>query len=301
LPKVHRKVPAPLIHFPHLPHCQVTENFVDVDGCRVRYLRAGAGPPLVLVHGLLGYSFSWRYNIPALAQHRTVYALDLPGMGFSERKQGLDVSFRASASRLHRFMSAVGIGAAELVGSSHGGALAMVAASLDPDRIRQLVLVSPVNPWSSQGVLLTRVLSLLGAAAFRCVYSLVRIRGRKHLEAMYGDPRRIPPGTLEGYAAPLAVTGTCEHLHRVVCGWQDGVRQVLGALPTIAHIPTFLIWGELDRAVYPQSAYSLYRHFKSARLHIFRGAGHIPYEEVPWEFNRAVVNFLATRMLKASY
>ena len=46
----------------------VEELFATVDGCRVRYLRSGSGPALVLLHGLLGYSFSWRFTIPALAQ-----------------------------------------------------------------------------------------------------------------------------------------------------------------------------------------------------------------------------------------
>jgi len=54
----------------------------------MRYLSAGSGPPLLLVHGLLGYSFSWRFTIPALAQHATVYAIDLLGTGFSDRPPG---------------------------------------------------------------------------------------------------------------------------------------------------------------------------------------------------------------------
>ena len=45
----------------------VEECWMDVDGARMRYLRAGSGPPIVLLHGLLGYSFSWRYALPALA------------------------------------------------------------------------------------------------------------------------------------------------------------------------------------------------------------------------------------------
>jgi pimeloyl-ACP methyl ester carboxylesterase len=51
----------------------------------MRYLRAGSGPPLVLLHGLMGYSFSWRFAIPALAPLRTCYAPDLLGAGFSDR------------------------------------------------------------------------------------------------------------------------------------------------------------------------------------------------------------------------
>ena len=43
------------------------ECWMEIEGARMRYLRAGSGPPLLLVHGLLGYAFSWRYAMPALA------------------------------------------------------------------------------------------------------------------------------------------------------------------------------------------------------------------------------------------
>ena len=61
----------------------------------------------------------------------------------------------------------------------------------------------------------------------------------------------------------------------------------------IAHIPTLLIWGSLDTAVDPASAAQLKQHFKDCRLVMFEGAGHLPYEEVPEEFNRAVAEFLS--------
>ena len=65
----------------------VEECWMDFDGARMRYLRAGSGPPLILLHGLLGYSFSWRYTLPALAPYATVYAPDMLGAGFSDRRR----------------------------------------------------------------------------------------------------------------------------------------------------------------------------------------------------------------------
>src|ERR1700685_4333349 len=74
----------------------VEECWMDLDGARMRYLRAGSGPALILLHGLLGYSFSWRYTMPALAPYATVYAPDLLGAGFSDRPR-IDHSMRATA------------------------------------------------------------------------------------------------------------------------------------------------------------------------------------------------------------
>ena len=117
----------------------------------MRYLRDGRGPALVLVHGLLGYSFSWRHAIPVFAQRATVHAVDMLGVGFSDRPAGLDCCLQASAERLLRFLDAAAIDSCDLLGTSHGGAVSMMAASLAPDRIRRLILVAPVNPWSLFG------------------------------------------------------------------------------------------------------------------------------------------------------
>src|SRR5579872_5030749 len=61
------------------------ECFVTVNGLRIRYLKAGAGPAIVLIHGLLGFSFSWSETIPVLARTHTVYAPDMPNLGYSQR------------------------------------------------------------------------------------------------------------------------------------------------------------------------------------------------------------------------
>ena len=81
----------------------IEECWMDFDGARMRYLRAGSGPPLILLHGLLGYSFSWRYTMPALAPYATVYALDTLGAGFSDRPRVIDHSMRGTALRVLRF------------------------------------------------------------------------------------------------------------------------------------------------------------------------------------------------------
>jgi len=70
------------------------EAFVDVAGARMYYLRAGSGRPMLLIHGLIGSSATWRNNIDALAQHASVYAIDLVNMGKSQRVGGLDAGLR---------------------------------------------------------------------------------------------------------------------------------------------------------------------------------------------------------------
>src|SRR6202030_3991600 len=106
----------------------VEECWIDIDGARMRYLRAGSGPPIVLLHGLLAYSFSWRYAMPALAPLRTCYAPDMLGAGFSERPK-IDHSMRATALRLLQFAERLNLNSFDLLGTSRGGAVAMSAAA----------------------------------------------------------------------------------------------------------------------------------------------------------------------------
>ena len=260
----------------------------------MRYLYAGSGPALLLVHGLLGYSFSWRFTIPALAQHATVYAVDLMGTGFSDRPPGLDCSFRASAQRLLRFMDATGIASCDLLGTSHGGAVSMMLAALASKRIRRLILVDPVNPWSAHGKHLSVLLSNpVVAPMFPTLAPRVRILDEFYHRRMFGDPRRIPADSLEGYRKPMRIPGSYEYGLAVLRSWNRDLRELESVLPLIADIPTLLTWGTLDTAVDPASAHQLEQRLHDCRLLMFEGVGHLPYEEVPEEFNRAVTAFLS--------
>jgi pimeloyl-ACP methyl ester carboxylesterase len=275
---------------------EVTERFATVEGLRMRYLHGGSGPPLLLIPGLIGYSFSWRFNLAALQKHATLFAVDLPGMGYSDRSPTMDCRLPAAAGRLLRFLDLQGVESADVLGTSHGGGMAMVLAALAEGRVRRLILVAPVNPWSRHGRLLAPVLARLPGGG-RLQPLLVR-QGLVHrflLRRQYGDPRRISPGTLEGYLAAFRIPGTLDYARRVLHGWRGDLRELERILPRIAHLPTLLVWGSRDRVVAPASARPLLRNFTQAELVTLEGAGHVPYEEVPQEFNRAVIAFLATQ------
>jgi pimeloyl-ACP methyl ester carboxylesterase len=278
----------------------VEECWLEVDGAQVRYLKAGSGPPLILLHGLLGYSFSWRFTMPVLAQYATVYAPDMPGSGFSERPAGLDCCMRATARRLLRFIEQLGLSSFDLLGTSHGGAVAMMAAAQSLEaggvpRLRRLILVAPVNPYSAHGRRLAPFFGTrFGSALFRSTIGRVTLLYGYWLMRLYGDSKRIPPGTLEGYMAPLAVPGLFEHGLSIVRTWTGDLRELKVTLPKLADIPVLLLWGSADPAVHASSAGPLAKHFQSCQTVVLPGVGHLPYEESPGEFNRAVVQFLTS-------
>lgn len=277
----------------------IQDHWITLDGARMRYLRDGRGPALVLVHGLLGYSFSWRHAIPVFAQRATVHAVDMLGVGFSDRPQRLDCCLQASAERLLRFLDAAAIDSCDLLGTSHGGAVSMMAASLAPDRIRRLVLVAPVNPWSLFGKPTAEFLTKPWVSpVFLSLAPLLEIIHGYLLRRLFGDASRIRPGTLKGYSAPFAMPGAFRYGICVLSTWAQDLQRLEEALPKIAHIPTFIIWGSQDNAVDPASAPKLSQQFENCQVRMLEGVGHLPYEEVPEEFNRMVVDFLANGQVR---
>jgi pimeloyl-ACP methyl ester carboxylesterase len=280
---------------------QIEEHWLELAGGRMRYLKAGSGPALILIHGLMGYSFSWRFTIPALAPHATVYAIDNLGAGLSTASDDMDCTVRATAERVLQFADALGITDFDLLGTSHGGAVAIMVAAVCAERcseqkdarLQRLVLVAPVNPWSRHGKRLAPFVgSPLGSMLFR--HTIERWRSLDHLwlRRMFGDTSRIPSDSLDGYRMPVIKNHALRHGSLVVRNWMADLAELEGALPMIRNYPTLLIWGTRDRAVHFQSAEPMRRNFRDARLVALEGVGHLPYEEAPEEFNRALVDFL---------
>jgi pimeloyl-ACP methyl ester carboxylesterase len=280
----------------------IEEHWLELPDGRMRYLKAGSGPALILIHGLMGYSFSWRFTIPALAPNATVYAIDNLGAGLSPTNEGMDCAVRATAERVLQFVDALGITDFDLLGTSHGGGVAiMVAAVLaegraerSDSRLHRLILVAPVNPWSPHGKRLAPFLgSSFGSMLFRNTIERWRSLDYLWLRRLFGDGAKIPSDSLDGYRIPVLKNHAFRHAARIVSNWTTDLAELERALPKIRNYPTLIIWGTKDRAVHFQSAEPLRRNFHDARLVAFEGAGHLPYEEAPEDFNRALVEFLA--------
>ena len=275
------------------------EHWLEMAGGRMRYLKAGAGPPLILLHGLLGYSFSWRFTIPVLARHATVYAIDNLGAGLSAAPDEMNFTMRSAAERVLRFADAVGIHDFDLLGTSHGGAVAMMVAAICSEkqdkRLKRLVLVAPVNPWSPHGRWFAPFVGgAFGSLLFGNTVARWRFLDYLWLRRLFGEGAKIPPDSLEGYRVPVRENQAFQYALRIVTTWTADLAELEKALPKIRDYPTLLMWGTRDRAVSVRSAEPLRRSFRDARLVLFKGVGHLPYEEAPEEFNRALIDFLTT-------
>ena len=276
----------------------IAEHEACISGHRMRYLQAGSGPPLVLIPGLLGYSFSWRFNIQPLAHHFTVYAPDMIGTGFSERPPVLDCSLTACAARVTEWLDQLALPSLYLLGTSHGGGVACVVAASAIERgqprIEKLVLVDAVNPWSRGARKRLTILSNpIGAAIFRRTWRFTWHIYEYFLRRMYADPSKVTQATLNGYAAGLVQPRTVDYGLAVVRSWHNDLRRLRDLYPKLRGLPTQLVWGDRDLAVSPESAHELQRALPGSELVMLPDIGHLPYEECPEEFNRILLEFLS--------
>ena len=276
-----------------LGELQESEEFVRVQGARMRCLVTGDGPCMLLLHGLLGTADAWGPATQRLAASSTVYAPDALGIGGSDRVPNLDVSLTATAGRLIELMNSKGIAQTDIVGTSHGGSVALMLASLHPERVRSLVLHAPANPFSDVADPLIRFYrTALGrwfAGRLPTVPASVQALA---LGRMYGDASRIRSGSLERYIASLRIPGTVSYLLRILDRWEMDMAALQAALPGVRRVPTLLLWGDRDRAVSLRSGERLLDYFDRASLLVIPGAGHLPHEEVPVAFAGAISSFL---------
>jgi pimeloyl-ACP methyl ester carboxylesterase len=278
---------------------QIEKQWVPVEGHQMHCLKAGAGPELVLLHGLLGTASTWEPTIPSLAQESTVYAVDALGIGESERVPGIDASLEAQASRIVEFMDQSGIRSADFLATSHGGAVALTLAANYPGRVRNLALHAPANPFSHLGdPLINFYLTGLGTWFAHRVAVLPEPMQALALGRMYGDPSHLQDGSLGKYIGSLRVPGTVDYVLDMLKIWFDDMAKLRSALQRVRPFPALLLWGDRDRAVSVESAQDLQRCFDRVEFEVLPGTGHLPYEECPDSLTRLVNSFLA-RMREA--
>jgi pimeloyl-ACP methyl ester carboxylesterase len=274
-------------------HIQIEKQWVEVEGHQMHCLKAGAGPELILLHGLLGTASTWELTIPSLAAESTIYAVDALGIGESDRVPGMDPGLEAQADRIVRFMDGAGVRSADFLATSHGGAVALMLAAKNPSRVRSLMLHAPANPFSRLAEpVIHFYLSGLGSWFAYRVPSLPGPMQALALGRMYGDPAQVRDGSLEKYISSLRVPGTIPYVLGMLRTWFDDMGKLEAGLKHVRQFPALLLWGDRDRAVDLQSVQQLRKSFDQAELVVLPGTGHLPYEECPEIFARTVNSFL---------
>jgi pimeloyl-ACP methyl ester carboxylesterase len=123
------------------------EGFADSDGVKLHYVTAGKGPLVVLLHGFPDFWYTWRDQIPELAKHFQVVALDLRGYNKSDKPDGVDnYAMEKLVSDVSAVLAHFHEEQATIVGHDWGGAIAWAFAMAQPEKTKRLVILNLPHP-----------------------------------------------------------------------------------------------------------------------------------------------------------
>lgn len=276
----------------------VAHREVDIPGVRLHLAEAGAGPPLLLLHGWPQHWWCWRHLIPRLAEHYRVLAPDLRGWGWSEAPPG-DYAKATFAADVLALMDQEGLERVRIMAHDWGAYTAFLVALDHPARVERLVALDIAPPWAGRPQ--ARHLALPLFAAYQALVAtpglgprtmtsgprLVRtiIRGGSARRAGWRDEE------LDVYANVLRDPARAQASSACYRTFLTREVPALHAVrrPDELAVPSLLALGEaspLRRVLNPQPSRNL-------RVETIAGAGHFLPEEAPDEVLDLALPFLA--------
>jgi glycerol-3-phosphate dehydrogenase len=278
-------------------------------GGPVHYLDfGGAGPTMVLVHGLGGSAINWLSVAPLLAERHRVVALDLAGFGRTPPIDGL-LGVAGHRELLDRFLGVVADGPAVLVGNSMGGLVTMMEAAAAPARVSGLVLVAPVQPNPRGGRIDREVLAIFAAYAIPWLggWYLNRRAARLGPEGLVREMMRLccaDPSRVAADVRAAHVALAAERIERMPWStpvFLDAARSLMAAMRRRARYdemvgqigaPTLIIQGDRDRLVPLAASRVLAARRPDWTLDVLDDIGHVPQLEDPSRFVRVTHHWI---------
>ena len=271
------------------PYLRSAGDLVVLAGTVV-HLRADGSrdhPALILIHGFGSSLHSWDAWAEDLMDRYRVLRFDLPGSGLSPPDQtGLYTDARAF-ELIEAVMARDGAERVTLIGHSLGGRIAWSYAARFPDRVDQLILISP-DGYESPFFRYNQP-ARIPIIARLAPYFLPRPVVYLALRRAYGSQASPDAATLSRYydliMQPGARQALLERMRQTILTNPDRV------LPGL-QVPTLLVWGEEDRIIPIDNADDYLRALPQARLIRFNHIGHLPQEEAPALTLRPIKAFL---------
>ncbi len=245
--------------------------------------RQGAGPPVILVHGLGASGFSFRQVAAELAKRFTTYTVDLLGFGQSAAPLDFPFTMAAQAQAVTAFLSGEAISDPILIGHSMGGGVCLHLADMmsrsTPSWSGKMVLLAPVAYPPVGSFPPPAALQLPLGSAIDPAQSPAAVLARFFLTRAYAPGNQPTSEQVEGYAAGLSTAGQLRAFaaHGLTLGTLET------RLPSFAVITreTLVVSGDQETILPPGDAAQLASELPNATLQVIARSGHIPHEEQP--------------------
>jgi pimeloyl-ACP methyl ester carboxylesterase len=242
-----------------------SQHTIDIDGLAVFYETEGDGEPVVLLHGGLADNSTWAAQFSGLAPHRSVIAFERQAQGHTPDLPG-PLTYQKMADQSVRFLRALGLGPADLVGWSDGGMIGLLIAVQHPDLVRTLTVTG--SGFSTAGYVPGSMEALLALTPddddmtmFAAMYAMASPDGPEHFPDVWEKMRVM-------WAEPF--------------DWTDDLRRVVA--------PTLVVVGD-DDYISVAHAQDFAQSVEHGQLAVVPGASHLLPMEKPELFNMLVLDF----------
>jgi pimeloyl-ACP methyl ester carboxylesterase len=266
-----------------------TVTVAGVPGVEIAYDRKGAGPPLLLLHGIGHHRQAWDPVIEQLAESRDVIALDFPGFGESpDVPAGIPDKIDSFVHAVEAFCEALDLGKPDVAGNSMGGLVSLRLGQLGS--VRSVTALSPAGFWTPrERSYALNVLTTMRRVAQRTPDSTIRrmartAAGRRVMTGMiYNRPAQRSP---EAVVAETFAMRAATAFDRVARLGKSGVT-FDGDVPDV---PVTIAWGTHDRILLPRQAARAHLQLPQARMIPLYACGHVPMNDNPDLVARTILN-----------
>jgi len=251
-------------------------GMVAIDGVRLRYTRAGAGRPVVLIHGLLGSTYDYEILSDLLAPRYEVLAFDRPGNGYSGAPPSDGHTPIGQAFLLHEAVGRLGLERPVLVGYSLGAAVAVAYAELYPADVAAVVTVGGhVLPYHLPVARLARGLRVpvLGRLAAATVIVPLAYPLGYELLSLACSPQRLPRRYAAAALAVALRPGPFRHATEDLERTTADLRALAGSYGALG-APFVVLVGAYDRIAPPAESEAFHRRLRDSRLTVIGDGGH---------------------------
>jgi len=269
-------------------------HYTTVNGHRLRYIKTGQGPNLVLLHTLRTQLDIFQKVIPALAQRYTIYAMDLPGHGYSDIPP-VDYEPKLFVDTVTGFLEELDIQDATLAGISIGGTIALLVAARHNPRVHKVVAINPYDYGQGDGLRRSSPLAkLIAGLALVPVLgdTVMRFRNRMVEDIIFkggvAEPDAIPPQLLEEFYRVGTRPGHYKaflNLLRNGHQWDEAHAHYRDI-----QVPVMLAYGENDWSR-PGERATTCKEIPNAKMETVAGGVHFLALDRPREVERLIAGF----------
>ncbi|WP_035323083.1 alpha/beta fold hydrolase [Peribacillus kribbensis] len=252
------------------------------------YPQNPSAPTIMLIHGFLSSSFSFRRLIPYLRQEYNILSMDLPPFGSSGKSQKYLYSSRNQALLALELLNCLGIKKVLLAGHSMGGQICLNMMQQDSERVEGAVLLCSSGYMQKLGRLLV-MSSRLPFFHLLVKRWLEKSGVEENLRSVVFNQEMIDQDMIDGYMEPFLDDQIFKGLTKMIRDREEDLNtEDLKQIQT----PCLLIWGEQDKIVPLRVGQRLESDLPHAKLIVFNHAGHLLPEEEPEKVFTCIKEFI---------